>query len=91
MSVMPSIRRLLLAGAAVAVVVVSCAVVCAEASVHEYAGERFAGVGNGFVLHGGSEGVYASATAESFVRYGGRSWLWVSSVIASLFELVLGM
>ncbi|EAZ04700.1 hypothetical protein OsI_26860 [Oryza sativa Indica Group] len=69
MSVMPSIRRLLLAGAAVAVVVVSCAVVCAEASVHEYAGERFAGVGNGFVLHGGSEGVYASATAESFVRF----------------------
>uniref|UniRef100_A0A0E0LNA3 GOST seven transmembrane domain-containing protein n=1 Tax=Oryza punctata TaxID=4537 RepID=A0A0E0LNA3_ORYPU len=69
MSMMPSMRRLLLAGAAAAVVVVSCAVICAEASVHEYAGERFAGVGNGFVLHGGSEGVYASATAESFVRF----------------------
>uniref|UniRef100_A0A0D9X1G0 GOST seven transmembrane domain-containing protein n=1 Tax=Leersia perrieri TaxID=77586 RepID=A0A0D9X1G0_9ORYZ len=43
-----------------------------DASVHEYAGERFAaGVGNGgaFVLHGGSEGIYASSTAESFVRF----------------------
>ncbi|KAG8079746.1 hypothetical protein GUJ93_ZPchr0007g5375 [Zizania palustris] len=53
----------------VAAAAVFCAVLCAEASVHEYAGERFAGVGNGFVLHGGSEGVYASATAESFIRF----------------------
>ncbi|XP_040382170.1 transmembrane protein 87A [Oryza brachyantha] len=71
MSMTPSMgrRRLLHVAAAVAVVVVSCAVLCAEASVHEYSGERFASVGNGFVLHGGSEGVYASPSAESFVRF----------------------
>lgn len=31
------------------------------ASVHEYtAGEKFSAKGNAFVLHGGSEGIYAS-------------------------------
>ncbi|KAL6491753.1 hypothetical protein OROGR_034118 [Orobanche gracilis] len=32
-----------------------------EASVHEYAGEKFVGKGNAFVVHGGSEGIYSSA------------------------------
>ncbi|XP_073311552.1 uncharacterized protein [Primulina huaijiensis] len=32
-----------------------------EASVHVYAGERFVGKGNAFVVHGGSEGIYSSA------------------------------
>lgn len=36
-----------------------------EASVHEYAGERFATKGNAFVVHGGSEGIYASAPTQS--------------------------
>lgn len=31
-----------------------------EASVHEYGGERFVSKGNAFVVHGGSEGIYAS-------------------------------
>ncbi|KAJ6704185.1 LUNG SEVEN TRANSMEMBRANE RECEPTOR FAMILY PROTEIN [Salix viminalis] len=33
-----------------------------EGSVHEYRGERFAGKGNAFVVHGGSEGIYSSAS-----------------------------
>lgn len=44
-------------------------VLCADASVHDYTGERFAGLGNAFVLNGGSEGVYASPAADSFIRY----------------------
>ncbi|XP_011079571.1 transmembrane protein 87A [Sesamum indicum] len=46
-----------------------------EASVHEYAGEKFVGKGNAFVVHGGSEGIYASGPAlnesspgDSFIR-----------------------
>ena len=40
-------------------------VVCAwtlsvEASVHEYAGEKFVSKGNAYVVHGGSEGIYNS-------------------------------
>uniref|UniRef100_A0A453B3V2 GOST seven transmembrane domain-containing protein n=5 Tax=Triticinae TaxID=1648030 RepID=A0A453B3V2_AEGTS len=47
-----------------------CAILlCADASVHDYAGERFAGLGNAFVLNGGSEGVYASPAADSFIRF----------------------
>ncbi|XP_062188613.1 uncharacterized protein LOC133891918 [Phragmites australis] len=46
-----------------------CALLCADASVHDYTGEWFAGVGNAFVLHGGSEGVYASAAAGAFIRF----------------------
>jgi len=33
-----------------------------EGSVHEYKGERFVGKGNAFVVHGGSEGIYSSAS-----------------------------
>ncbi|CAA0822438.1 Lung seven transmembrane receptor family protein [Striga hermonthica] len=47
-----------------------------EASVHEYAGEKFVGKGNAFVVHGGSEGIYSSAPAlnesspgDSFIRF----------------------
>ncbi|XP_057797099.1 uncharacterized protein LOC131013104 [Salvia miltiorrhiza] len=47
-----------------------------EASVHEYTGERFAAKGNAFVVHGGSEGIYASAPGlnesspgDSFIRF----------------------
>ncbi|KAL0429940.1 UNVERIFIED_CONTAM: Transmembrane protein 87A [Sesamum radiatum] len=46
-----------------------------DASVHEYAGEKFVGKGNAFVFHGGSEGIYASGPAlnesspgDSFIR-----------------------
>ncbi|KAK4383376.1 hypothetical protein Sango_2782000 [Sesamum angolense] len=46
-----------------------------EASVHQYAGEKFVGKGNAFVVHGGSEGIYASGPAlnesslgDSFIR-----------------------
>ena len=47
-----------------------CAILlCADASVHDYTGERFVGLGNAFVLNGGSEGVYASPAADSFIRY----------------------
>ncbi|XP_047061914.1 uncharacterized protein LOC124669324 [Lolium rigidum] len=42
---------------------------CADASVHDYTGERFAALGNAFVLDGGSEGVYASPAADSFIRF----------------------
>ncbi|KAG6727528.1 hypothetical protein I3842_02G131500, partial [Carya illinoinensis] len=47
-------------------------------SVHEYAGERFAAIGNAFVVHAGSEGIYSSlptpsntstsANGDSYVR-----------------------
>ncbi|RRT39653.1 hypothetical protein B296_00036478 [Ensete ventricosum] len=48
-----------------------------DASVHSYVGEKFAPKGNAFVIHGGSEGLYASlpdpnATAgrgDAFIRY----------------------
>jgi len=46
----------------------SCALLCADASVHDYTGERFVGSGNAFVLHGGSEGVYATSKAGAFIR-----------------------
>ncbi|EMS57129.1 Transmembrane protein 87B [Triticum urartu] len=47
-----------------------CAILlCADASVHDYTAERFAGLGNAFVLNGGSEGVYASPAADSFIRF----------------------
>ncbi|KAL6972627.1 hypothetical protein U1Q18_026802 [Sarracenia purpurea var. burkii] len=36
-----------------------------EASVHEYAGERFASKGNAFVVHGGSEGLYSSLPSQN--------------------------
>ncbi|GFP85733.1 transmembrane protein 87a [Phtheirospermum japonicum] len=47
-----------------------------DASVHEYAGEKFVGKGNAFVVHGGSEGIYSSAPGlnesspgDSFIRF----------------------
>ncbi|EXC32299.1 Transmembrane protein 87A [Morus notabilis] len=36
-----------------------------EASVHDYAAERFAAKGNAFVVHGGSEGIYSSVSGPS--------------------------
>lgn len=38
---------------------------CIEASVHEYAGERFVSKGNAFVVHGGSEGIYSSSSNQN--------------------------
>ncbi|CAL5071795.1 unnamed protein product [Urochloa decumbens] len=58
-----------LARVVTALVLTSCALLCADASVHDYSGERFAASGNAFVLHGGSEGVYASAKAGAFIRF----------------------
>ncbi|PON43596.1 Lung seven transmembrane receptor-like [Parasponia andersonii] len=54
--------------------------VCVEASVHDYAAERFAAKGNAFVVHGGSEGIYSSVpglndtdvisdNGDSFIRF----------------------
>ncbi|KAG6491277.1 transmembrane protein 87A-like [Zingiber officinale] len=48
-----------------------------DASVHSYVGAAFAPKGNAFVLHGGSEGLYASSpdgnatsgSGESFIRF----------------------
>ncbi|KAL5579594.1 hypothetical protein UlMin_012036 [Ulmus minor] len=50
-----------------------------EASVHDYAAERFAAKGNAFVVHGGSEGIYSSvpganqtsvsANGDSYIRF----------------------
>ncbi|CAN6176190.1 unnamed protein product [Urochloa humidicola] len=58
-----------LARVVAALVLTSCALLCADASVHDYSGERFVVSGNSFVLHGGSEGVYASAKAGAFIRF----------------------
>ncbi|RLM86797.1 hypothetical protein C2845_PM04G32480 [Panicum miliaceum] len=58
-----------LAHVVVALVLTSCALLCADASVHDYTGERFVGSGNAFVLHGGSEGVYATFKAGAFIRF----------------------
>ncbi|CAN6206074.1 unnamed protein product [Urochloa humidicola] len=58
-----------LAHIVVALFLTSCAALCADASVHDYSGERFVSSGNAFVLHGGSEGVYASAKAGAFIRF----------------------
>ncbi|WOK93233.1 transmembrane protein 87A-like [Canna indica] len=50
----------------------------ADASVHDYGGRRFTVKGNAFILHGGSEGLYASipspnssapASGNSFIRF----------------------
>ncbi|XP_047062236.1 uncharacterized protein LOC124669714 [Lolium rigidum] len=56
---------------AMLVVAALCCVLllCVDASVHDYTGERFAALGNAFVLNGGSEGVYASPAADSFIRF----------------------
>ncbi|XP_052183392.1 uncharacterized protein LOC127795636 [Diospyros lotus] len=50
-----------------------------EASVHEYAGEKFVSKGNAFVVHGGSEGIYSSlpnqnqssvyANGDAYIRF----------------------
>ncbi|PUZ72895.1 hypothetical protein GQ55_2G432500 [Panicum hallii var. hallii] len=58
-----------LAHVVVAFVLTSCALLCADASVHDYTGERFVGSSNAFVLHGGSEGVYATFKAGAFIRF----------------------
>ncbi|WVZ66683.1 hypothetical protein U9M48_015872 [Paspalum notatum var. saurae] len=60
-----------LAHLVVALLLTSCALLLggADASVHDYAGERFVADGNAFVLHGGSEGVYASSKAGAFIRF----------------------
>ncbi|KAL3639800.1 hypothetical protein CASFOL_014768 [Castilleja foliolosa] len=49
---------------------------CIDASVHEYAGEKFVGKGNAFVVHGGSEGIHSSvpglnesSPGDSFIRF----------------------
>uniref|UniRef100_A0A804LS30 Uncharacterized protein n=1 Tax=Zea mays TaxID=4577 RepID=A0A804LS30_MAIZE len=52
-----------LARLVVALLLTSSALLCADASVHDYAGERFTTNGNAFVVHSGSEGIYASAKA----------------------------
>ncbi|XP_074294822.1 uncharacterized protein LOC141622719 [Silene latifolia] len=41
----------------------------AEASVHEYKAQKFISKGNSFVVHGGSEGIYASPSRDSFIRF----------------------
>ncbi|KAL6010592.1 hypothetical protein ACLOJK_001026 [Asimina triloba] len=42
----------------------------ARASVHEYARARFTAKGNAFVLHGGSEGLYASSShQQAYIRF----------------------
>lgn len=38
---------------------------CIEASIHEYASEKFVTKGNAFVVHGGSEGIYSSIPNEN--------------------------
>lgn len=45
-------------------------VLSVEASVHQYAGDRFASKGNAFVVHGGSEGIYSSAPAAQSSKAG---------------------
>ncbi|KAG1358825.1 transmembrane protein 87B [Cocos nucifera] len=56
-----------------------------DASVHDYTGEKFAAKGNAFVLHGGSEGLYASlpspnstaaGNGDSFIRSGDFIEAW---------------
>lgn len=39
--------------------------VAIEASVHQYNAQRFVAKGNSFVVHGGSEGIYASSSTSS--------------------------
>lgn len=54
----------------------SASLLLVEASVHQYAGEKFGIKGNAFVVHGGSEGIYSSdltlndsSPADSSIRY----------------------
>ncbi|RZR95092.1 hypothetical protein BHM03_00023901 [Ensete ventricosum] len=66
-----------------------------DASVHSYISEKFTPKGNAFILHGGSEGLYASlphanATAgrgDSFIRH--LHYPWRSNCIT--FVIALGM
>lgn len=54
-------------------------VICIQASVHNYAGEKFTRKGNAFVVHGGSEGIYysrpnlnestASSNGDAYIRF----------------------
>ncbi|KAL7616009.1 uncharacterized protein LOC111882333 [Lactuca sativa] len=54
-------------------------VLCIQASVHSYAGEKFSRKGNAFVVHGGSEGIYyshpnlnessASSNGDAYIRF----------------------
>ncbi|CAH1420068.1 unnamed protein product [Lactuca virosa] len=54
-------------------------VLCVQASVHSYTGEKFSRKGNAFVVHGGSEGIYyshpnlnessASSNGDAYIRF----------------------
>ncbi|KAK1436919.1 hypothetical protein QVD17_02703 [Tagetes erecta] len=54
-------------------------VICIEASVHNYAADKFSRKGNAFVIHGGSEGIYyshpnlndssASSNGDAYIRF----------------------
>ena len=49
-----------------------------DAPVHEYIGDKFLAKGNAFVLHGGSEGIYASVPNPNApaVAGNGDSFIW---------------
>ncbi|KAE7999030.1 hypothetical protein FH972_003515 [Carpinus fangiana] len=53
------------------------AYIAIEASVHEYAGERFTSKGNAYVIHAGSEGIYSSdpTTNDSSISANGDSYI----------------
>ncbi|XP_059458751.1 uncharacterized protein LOC132188344 [Corylus avellana] len=72
-------KRLYGSRAVLALLCLCSACIAIEASVHEYAGERFASKGNAYVIHAGSEGIYSSvpttndssisATGDSYIRF----------------------
>jgi hypothetical protein len=62
MTTAPAVRFRLLA---VAVAAATLLARPGEASVHEYRGLSFANKGNAFIIHAGSEGLYAASPANA--------------------------
>ncbi|KNA20374.1 hypothetical protein SOVF_053300 [Spinacia oleracea] len=58
-----------MAASSMAILLILCLVTDIQASVHDYRSQKFVSKGNAFVVHGGSEGIYATSNTDSFIRF----------------------
>ncbi|KMT04801.1 hypothetical protein BVRB_7g169740 [Beta vulgaris subsp. vulgaris] len=61
-----------IAASSLLMALILCSIFNIEASVHEYKSQKFVAKGNSFVVHGGSEGIFAPSNdspGDSFIRF----------------------
>ncbi|RRT85643.1 hypothetical protein B296_00001060 [Ensete ventricosum] len=83
-TVAPPRRRLSVGGFFLVVLFFSSSSV--NASVHSYIGEKFAPKGNAFVLHGGSEGLFASLPDPNATAGGGDAFIRFEKITLTRME-----